>query len=71
MKVIVEPTEVLQIKDATLRRYVENVGHQPSDCPDEAVWQWRYRGTAEERELLADLLETEADEIAAEQETLF
>ena len=30
-----------------------------------------YRGTPAERELLLDLLEREADEIAAEQESLF
>jgi hypothetical protein len=53
-------------------RYRENVGHDPAPCPPETEWQWKYRGTPAERELLADLLESEvAVEQPAEQETLF
>lgn len=60
------------IADPELRRYVENVGHEPPEVPDEYAWQWRYRGRPAERELLADLLETEAEETPPEQEeTLF
>ena len=56
--------------DPTIDRYIENVGHEPRGVPEDVEWQWRYRGTAEERELLLDLVQTEAEE-AVQQETLF
>ncbi len=58
--------------DPQQARYLENVGHEPADCPPENVWQWKYTGTAQERELLLDLLQEEAEQQAAEnQESLF
>lgn len=62
----------MEIDKRQHRRYVENVGHEPPDAPEEYAWQWRYRGRPAERELLADLLQQEAEETPPEQEeTLF
>lgn len=56
--------------DPTRERYVEATGSEPTDPPDEFRWQWTYRGRPEERELLLDLLQEEAEQ-AVQQETLF
>jgi hypothetical protein len=54
----------------TLDRYIENVGHEPPLDESDSAWQWDYRGTKAERELLLDLIQTEAEEAAAEQMSL-
>jgi hypothetical protein len=52
--------------------YVENVGHDPTDPPDDARWQWTYTGRPDERERLVELLQQEAEaQVADEQESLF
>jgi hypothetical protein len=52
-------------------RYLENVGHPPPEAPEDQAWQWSYRGTPEERELLLDLIQAEAEaEVSAEQTSL-
>lgn len=53
--------------------YSENVGRDPvTRYPDDhpAAWEWEYRGTAEEREGLAERLGL-ASALEGEQESLF
>lgn len=49
--------------------YIENVGREPPCDESEQAWQWDYRGSKVERELLLDLIQQEAEE-AAEQMSL-
>jgi hypothetical protein len=49
--------------------YVNEVGHEPPLDQSDGAWQWDYRGTKAERELLLDLIQNEAEE-AVEQMSL-
>lgn len=55
--------------DMRIARYVEEMGHEPPVDESEQAWQWDYRGLIRERELLLDLIQTEAEE-AVEQMSL-
>lgn len=57
------------------REYEDNVGKPPANLPDDHPdkWQWEYRGTKAERELLLERLgvETQAEEQIHQDESLF
>jgi hypothetical protein len=44
-------------ENQTVSEYTRNVGHEPRNLPDDHpdAWQWKYRGTREERQKLSDL----------------
>lgn len=50
--------------DERAAAYVENVGHEPPLDESDESWQWHYRGSPGERELLLDLIQNEAEEEA-------
>lgn len=55
--------------DLRVSRYVEEMGHEPPVDETSGSWQWGYRGSIRERELLLSLIQEEAEE-AAEQMSL-
>lgn len=50
--------------DMRIARYVAEMGHEPPVDTSDNAWQWDYRGLVRERELLLDLIQTEAEEEA-------
>lgn len=62
-------------KDAKADAYVENVGHEPHNLPDDHPdkWQWEYLGTKAERDVLLERLglEPEEEELLSQDESLF
>jgi hypothetical protein len=50
--------------DMRIARYVAEMGHEPPVDESDSAWQLGYRGLVRERELLLDLIQTEAEQEA-------